>query len=143
MEKYMLTENVKVYCTTAKSFPEGIQEAFISLEKMLLKEGRTFYGISYCDDKGSIVYKAGVSETYDGEAEKYGFETFIITQGQYLAETIVDWRDNIAKIGNTFQTLFRQAIVDKTYPCVEWYKSDKEVVCMVRVNSAKSTNGLQ
>ena len=90
MEKYTLKEDVKVYCTAAKSFPDGIQEAFITLEQMLSKEGRTFYGVSYKSTDGLLIYKAAVSESFDGEAEKYGFESFTISKGEYLIETIID-----------------------------------------------------
>ena len=136
MEKYTLKEDVKVYCTAAKSFPNGIQEAFITLEQMLSKEGRTFYGVSYKSTEGFHIYKAAVSESFDGEAEKYGFESYTISKGEYLIETIIDWREKIETIGMTFQTLLADPRLDGTSPCVEWYKSDKEVMCMVKLNSS-------
>lgn len=136
MEKYTLKEDVKVYCTAAKSFPDGIQEAFITLEELLSKEGRTFYGVSYKSTDGFLIYKAGVSESFEGEAEKYGFESFTISKGEYLIETIFDWRKKIETIGMTFQTLLADSRSDKTSPCVEWYKSDKEVVCMVKLKGS-------
>ncbi len=137
MEKYNLNEDVKVYCTTAKSFPAGIQEAFITLEKMLSKEGRTFYGISHGSKDGGIIYKAAVSENFEGEAEKYGFETFIIKKGEYINETIIDWREKIDTIGPTFQRLLAHPLFDRISPCIEWYKSDKELVCMVKTDLSK------
>jgi predicted transcriptional regulator YdeE len=134
MESYYLPEDVKVYCTTAKTFPDGIQEAFITLEKMLSKEGRTFYGISHGSKDGSIIYKAAVSESFEGEAEKYGFEKYIIKKGEYSTETIFDWRNKMESIGPTFQKLLANPRLDKTSSCVEWYKSDKELMCMVRLD---------
>ncbi len=136
MDKYDLKEDVKVYCTAAKSFPEGIQEAFITLEKMLSKEGRTFYGISYKSTDGIIIYKAAVSESFEGEARKYGFERFIISKGEYLTETIIDWRKKIETIEITFKTLLADPRLDRTSPCVEWYKSDREVLCMVKLKGS-------
>lgn len=136
MEKYNLQEDVKVYCTTAKSFPHGIQEAFITLEKLLSKEGRTFYGVSYKSTEGFLIYKAAVSESFEGEAEKYGFESLTIRKGEYLIETIIDWRKKIETIGMTFKTLLADPRLDRTSPCVEWYKSDNEVMCMVKLNSS-------
>ncbi len=106
-------KNVKVFSTTAKSFPEGVQEAFITLEKMLSKEGRTFYGISYGSKDGTIIYKAAVSESFEGEAEKLGFEKFIIKKGEYATETIFDWRKKMESIGPTFQTLLADPLLDK------------------------------
>ena len=135
MEQYTLATDTKVFCTIAKSFPEGIQEAFLTLEKMLSKEGRTFYGISYKNDSGVIVYKAAVSEIFSGEAETHGFENFVIKQGEYLTETIRDWMKHSEKIGETFAALLKTPDYDDTYPCVEWYKSDKEVMCMVRIKT--------
>ncbi len=70
MDKYNLKDDVKVYCTAAKSFPQGIEEAFITLEKMLSKEGRTFYGISYKSRDDNIIYKAAVSESFEGRSKK-------------------------------------------------------------------------
>ena len=137
MEIYNLKEDIKVFCTTATSFPDGIQEAFIKLEKMLSKEGRTFYGISYKNEDGIIVYKAAVSESFSGEAENYGFETFIIRKGTYLAEKIIDWRKKMEIFGTTFQKLLADPRLDKSFPCVEWYKSDHEVMCMIKI---KNTN---
>lgn len=130
--KYNMQSDVKVICVTAKSFPEGIQEAFITLDKMLSKEGRTFYGVSYKNASNDIVYKAAVTEVYDGEAEQFGFKTFIIQKGEYLTETIMDWRTHIENIGKTFQRILEEPLYDETFPCVEWYKSDKEVLCMVK-----------
>ncbi len=133
METYNLPEDVKVFSTTAKSFPEGVQEAFITLEKMLSKEGRTFYGISYGSKDGTIIYKAAVSESFEGEAEKLGFEKFIIKKGEYATETILNWRKKMESIGPTFQTLLADPLLDKTSYCLEWYKSEKELMCMVKL----------
>src|SRR5205085_7028395 len=91
VEIYHLKNDIKVFCETAKSFPDGIQEAFITLEKMLSKEGRTFYGISYKGKDGKIIYKAAVSENFEGEGEEYGFEPLTISRGKYLTETLKDW----------------------------------------------------
>ncbi len=133
MERYNLEEDVKVFCATAKSFPENIQEAFITLEKMLSKEGRTFYGISFKNEKSVVVYKATVSESFKGEAKKYGFESFMITKGAYLTETITEWRKKTRAIVNAVHKLHADPNSDDSFPCVQWYKSNKEVMCMVKV----------
>ena len=135
MEIYNLQDDIKVFCATAKSFPEGVQEAFIKLETMLSKEGRTFYGISYKNRLGEIVYKAAVSENYEGESEKYGFETFTIRKGEYLTEKIINWMTNMHAFGETFQKLLSDPRLDTTGYCLEWYKSDEEVDCMVKINT--------
>ena len=74
---------------------------------------------------------------YEGEGEKYGCETFTIPKGEYLTETIVDFMDNIEVIPNSFKKLLSHPRLDKKFPCLEWYKSSKKVMCMVRLLSYK------
>jgi len=132
MEKYLLKDDIKVFYVTALSFPDGIMEAYEKLKAMLPSaEERKFYGISY-PQNGKIVYKAAVQETYDGEAEKYGCETFVIPHGEYISELLHDWKKNERVIGETFQKLLAQPDIDKKNGfCVEEYLNEKDVRCMV------------
>jgi predicted transcriptional regulator YdeE len=136
MKTYHLDQNVNVLCVKAKSFPEGIKEAFDTLQKLLPdSEGRVFYGISHGAPNGGIVYKAAVKESFEGEAEKYGCEALVIPQGDYLVETIMDWHQHIPSIGQTFSRLLADPRMDQNFPCVEWYKSNQELLCMVKINN--------
>jgi hypothetical protein len=136
MENYSLKDDLKVFCVAAKSFPDGVQQAFLTLEKMLPSiADRSFLGISSMKG-GVIVYKAAVLESYEGEGEKNGCETFIIKKGEYLTETIVDWRKQEARIGLVFQALLADPRLDTSFPCVEWYKGD-DVMCMIRLDNTK------
>jgi hypothetical protein len=138
MEKYNLENDLKIFCVTAKSFPEGIMEAFTTLKNILPSaEGRTFFGISCGSKDGNIIYKAAVLETYEGEGEKYRCETFIVKKAVYLAETLINWRKNVKIIGDTFMKLLADPRLDTSFPCVEWYKSDDEVMCMIRIDHVK------
>ena len=138
MNEYKLKEDVPVFCVTAQSFPDRVQEAFQTLEKMLpTMNGRTFYGISWLNENNEIVYKAAVNESYTGEAARYGCEPFLIKRGDYLTETVMNWCDDTTTIGITFKKLLADPRMDTSYPCVEWYKSDKEMMCMVKEDPAK------
>jgi hypothetical protein len=133
MEKYTLENDVNILYVTAKSFPDGIQEAYDALDKKLgTTEGRTFYGISYMYD-GKIIYKAAAAENFDGEGGQLGCETMTVKKGNYLTETILDWKENMPAFGPTFQKLLDTPQLDQNSFCVEWYKSDKEVMCMVKL----------
>lgn len=139
MEKYILKEDVKIICVQAISFPNGIQAAFNRLEKLFPDVmSRDFYGISCKNREGEIIYKAAVSELADGEAEKAGLENFLVPKGEYLVETIMDWRKNVEGIGNAFQQLLEDPRMDTGFPCVEWYKSLDEVMCMIKINPVKA-----
>ena len=134
MEHYRLDKDISIMCVTARSFPDGILEAFRTLESKHPSIGkRTFFGISYMDTDGKIVYKAAAEEEYSGEAKKYNCETFIITKGDYFAETIYNFMQDSNLIEDSFNRLLTTPWLDKTFPCVEWYINDKEVRCMVRI----------
>jgi hypothetical protein len=135
MEHYRLEKDISIMCVTAKSFPDGILEAFRTLEgKHPSIATRTFFGISYMDTNGKIVYKAAAEEEYAGEATKYNCETFIITKGDYFAETIYNFMQDSNLIEDSFNRLLATPWLDKAFPCVEWYINDKEVRCMVRIH---------
>jgi predicted transcriptional regulator YdeE len=91
-----------------------------------------FYGISYFNKEGNIVYKAAATTSSEEEAKKFGLEYFVIPKGQYLSETLVNWMDQLPNIGNTFSAMMKDERADSTFPCVEWYKSDHEMMCMMR-----------
>lgn len=139
MEHFKLAEDISIMCVTSKSFPDGILDAFRALEaKHPSIATRNFFGISYMDANGKIVYKAAAQEEYTGEAKKYNCETFLITKGDYFTETIYNFMQDSNLIEDSFCRLLTTPWLDKTFPCVEWYINDKEVRCMVRINIPES-----
>jgi predicted transcriptional regulator YdeE len=132
MEKYILSKDITVFYVTATSFPAGIEEAYKKLHSFL-PEGnqRTFYGISYSNRKGEVVYKAAVAESFPGEGEKNGCETFVIKKGEYISEILRDWKKDESSIGKTFQKLLHQPKIDPKGYCLEIYLNEKDVRCLV------------
>jgi predicted transcriptional regulator YdeE len=132
MEIYTLKKDMEIVCVTAKSFPYEIKQAFGSLISLLSSiEDRTFFGIAYQNKEGDMIYKAAVLESYDGEAEKLGCEKFTIEKGEYLTETLKDWKKDESRIGLTFRK-FSESKYNATFPCVEWYQGN-DVMCMVKL----------
>jgi len=137
MKKYNLPQDVKVFGTQVKTFPNGIGEAFDGLIKILPPgDKRAYYGISECTNEG-ITYNAAAAETYNGEAGKYGLETWTIERGDYLSETVMDWRAKTASIKNVFEEIFKSELSERSRPCIEIYKDDNEMVCMVKADQRK------
>jgi hypothetical protein len=136
MEKYNLKKELKVFGLQVKTFPLGIKEAFGNLMK-LLPDGsnRPYYGVSYMKEDGSIIYNAAAEEKYEGEAEKYNLERYIIEGGEYLTETINDWQAKTDSIKDVFHEMMQDNRVDKKKPVVEWYKTDEEMMCMVKTKN--------
>ena len=134
MEKYDLTNDIKVFGIQVKTFPSGVAEAFHDLIKKTGDELRSYYGISEFKD-GKMVYYAAAEEKFEGEAEKYNCERLKIEKGGYLTSTILGWNKKTDCIKDVFSELIMDPRVNKTKPAIEWYKNDNEMMCMVEVNN--------
>src|SRR6476660_4958420 len=108
MEEYYIDKEVKVFYVTATSFPEGVGGAFQKLLSFLPKPNeRVLYGISSPNEKGEIIYKAAVAESFPGEGEQNGCEIYLIKKGEYCSELSLDWRKDESIVGRTFQKLLK------------------------------------
>lgn len=134
MEIYDLKNDIAAIGFQVKTFPQGIGEAFDSLYK-ILPDGptRSYYGISWMTSDGAIVYNVAATEKSDDDAAKYNYERFIIEKGQYLTITVKGWMTKIDSIKEVFGELMRDKRVDDSKSCVEWYKSDDEMMCMIKM----------
>ena len=133
MEKFILDNDIKVFCEEAKSFPAGIMDAFEVLRSLVPDASeRRYFGISQPDKKGTIEYNAAVEEIYQGEAEELGCEKFVITGGEYISILIPDYMNDVSDIGKAFKELIAHPEIDPEGYCIEMY-NDNDVRCMVRV----------
>jgi len=132
MEIFNLEKDIKVFCVTADSFPAGVKKAHETLHaKLPTTEGRNFFGLSWGAADGSIIYKAAVEESFEGEAEKTGCETFIIKHGKFISEFIPNFWSDMSIIGRTFKELLAYPGIDPKGYCLEEYLSQKDVRCLV------------
>jgi hypothetical protein len=131
MEIFYQPEDLTVFGVQVKTFPNGITEAFEMLVKRFGKE-RSYFGISWMDENQRVIYYAMVSELVKGEGNKYHYEKLVIHKGEYHTETINDWMSKLDSIKDVFHGLMSDSMPDKNHPCVEWYKSDDEMLCMIR-----------
>lgn len=143
MDTFNLMKEIRVFGFEVSNSPEGIGEAFTYL---VTRVGggfrRPYYGISQMRD-GCLTYKAAAEETYKGEGLQYGFEEYVIEQGEYLAVVVRDWRKKTESIDDVFQEMVGDHRVDRTKPFVEWYKDDDEMICMARVQSVDNAKSLK
>ena len=117
-----------------KDFPAGVGEAFEALVKMI-SEGfnRSFFGISRITEKGQVIYIAAAEESFEGEAKKYNCDRYVIEKGEYLMVLVRDWRKKTGCIKDVFHEMMQDNRFDNTKPCIEWYKNDDEMLCMIKV----------
>ncbi len=138
METCHLPQDIIIFGNQVKTFPAGVQEAFGNLMKTLPDgDKRAYYGLSKMDENNNVLYWAAAAETFDGESKKHNGHQFILPKGVYLYETIKDWRSNIHCIKDVFFKMLQDEQADLTKYCIEWYKTDEEMVCMLQVNPAK------
>jgi len=138
MKKIEVKENVDLLCSPVPTFPNGINEAFDALaEKFPPENGRSFFGISYMNDSGKIIYKVAAQKINKDEGKSDGYEKFTLPKGEYLSEKIEDWKHHLDEIASTFQHLMKESAMDMQFPCIEWYKTREEMLCMVK---AKENN---
>ena len=132
MEEYYIDKDIKVFYVTATSFPKGVGGAFQKLLSFLRKPNeRPLYAISSPNEKGIIIYKAAVEESFPGEGEQNGCETFVIKKGKYWGELLLDWRKDESSVGKTFQKLLKHPSLDKSGYCLEIYPNEKDIRCLV------------
>jgi hypothetical protein len=132
MEKYYIDKDIKVFYVTATSFPEGVGDAFKKLLSFLPKPNkRLLFAISSPNEKGIIIYKAAVEESFPGEGKQNGCETFAIKKGNYWSELLLDWQKDESIVGKTFQKLLKHPNLDKNGYCLEIYPNEKDIRCLV------------
>ncbi|HLZ85924.1 MAG TPA: hypothetical protein VKQ52_01735 [Puia sp.] len=133
METYHLDHDIRLCCIPAKSFPDGVMAAFQQIMDIFPDQQgkRRLFGVSWPDGKGSLVYKAAVEESYKGEAEKLGMDTYLLKSGEYLSTVVHNFMDDIPSIGNAFRQLVEAPGVHPNTVGVEEYVSTTDVRCMV------------
>lgn len=133
MELINVKDDLHLFGIQVTTFPMGIKEAFDKIIAMV-PDGmqRVHYGISYMEgDK--VIYHAACEEKYEGEADTLNCKKYTVDKGEYIAITITGWMKKIESIGEAFHQMMKDPRVDFTKPCVEWYKTDEEMMCMMKI----------
>lgn len=133
MEKIILENDIKVRCVAAKSFPDDVLNSHQTLHSLVpFSTERNYFGVSRMEN-GKIIYKAAAEELESGELAKHDLEELVLPAGTYQSLIVKDFMKNIQAIGAAFDQLIQLPDIDPEGYCIEWYLSDKDVRCMVRV----------
>ncbi len=136
MEPFTLQKDIRVFCETADSFPEGVKSAHEKLHALIeYTADRNYFGLSRPDTNGTIIYKAAAEELKPGELSTHGLEEIIIQKGNYQSIVVHHFMKDIPAIGIAFQELIALPDIDPKGYCVEWYVNEQDVRCMVRLKS--------
>lgn len=112
-----------------KSIAEQAPRAFEALEaKLPSLKGRKFYGAALGDE-----YRACVGIHPSDDPRSLPHPTWILPSGKYVRRRILDWGQHLDVIGPTMQALLGRPDVDTSRPCLEFYRSQKELLVMVPI----------
>jgi hypothetical protein len=108
---------------------EQAPRAFAALEAALpCLKGRKFYGVVVGDE-----YRACVAIAPTDDTRSLPYPTWTLPGGTYARRRIVDWEAHLDLIGPTIEALLRRTDVDRSRPCLEFYRSRRELLVMVPV----------
>lgn len=133
MEVYRIDAPIIVIIEKAEDFGKGIGEAFVRLAEKLENKGqkRDCYGI-VMKENDEMCYYAAFTELYPQESKEKSLPTHNISSGVYQSIRVEDWNKNILHIGPTFDQILKSGKVDTSSPCIEFYKTERELICMVK-----------
>jgi hypothetical protein len=134
MELITIDKDIKVIGMKVEAFPEGIGETFTALMN-LLPDGlhRSYYGISNCIN-GHISYVAA-AEIKNPSEKIAGTEQFVIDKGLYVSKGLWQWRKHVTEIKAMFEEMMRDKRVQPESTCIEWYKDDNLMFCMIKIDN--------
>ena len=130
----IVNEDILVYCVTATSFPDGVLQAHQALHALVpFNTERKYFGLSWPDKNGDIIYKAAAQELNEGELSGHQLETKTIIKGEYLYIDVPDYMKDIPAIGAAFQQLIHDDRIAPDGFCIEWYLTQTLCRCMVKI----------
>jgi hypothetical protein len=83
------------------------------------------------------VYHKAPQHASDAGLYQGALRILFYLKGEYLMETVYDWYKKTDSLKDVFHILMQHSRVDKTKPCVEWYKNNDEMMCMVKLVSSE------
>lgn len=131
---FIIEEDIQVMYLQADNFPSGVLHCYEQLEKSIAKvQNRRYFGISWPDQNGNIMYKAAAEIQKNEIPDQYGLDSFTIKKGNYISIYIKDHMSDGKNIPQAFAELLQNPNIDKEGYCLEIYSdfTDADVHCMV------------
>lgn len=121
--------DIAVMFVRAEGGPAGARQAFASLEaKLPSTKGRKFYGVFHRGE-----YRACVAIAPGDDPAALGLQAAVIPGGHYARARLYDWQQKVDRIHEVFMGLHEGRTVDDSRPDVEFYRSARELVCLLPI----------
>ena len=134
----IMLKDIPVMFVESTNGPAGSREAFKKLESRLESlKGRKFYA-TFQYSTGQ--YRACVAIESIDEPEALGLKAWSIPGGVYAQRKLIDWTDHADEIPFIFDKLSQDYTGrnDSSRPSIEFYKSQKELVCLLPIRQIRS-----
>jgi effector-binding domain-containing protein len=131
---YSIEAEIVVMIEKAVDFGQDIAQSYVRLAEKLghkVSDKRDCYGL-VLKVNDTMAYYGGFTQAIQNEAIDKSIETHIIPAGNYQSILIEDWNKKLLEIGPTFDQILKSGLVDMMSPCIEYYKSETELICMVK-----------
>ena len=133
METIIIKEDIALFYIQALNFPNDISSTFEKMYSLFeVTHERKVFGISR-PENGKIVYKVAAEQISKNELAKHLLQQFIIPKGKYLSIEIKNYKNQIGLIGDAFNKLIVNPKIEPNGYCIEWYQTDNDVICMVKL----------
>lgn len=118
----------------------GPPAAFNRLESNLpTLKGRKFYGIFKASPEGEE-YFACVARIESDDPEAMHLEEGLIPGGWYARRKLLNWEEDVSKIGKTFDEMANKCKVDGERQSIEFYRSQIEVLLYLPIQRLGSSS---
>lgn len=115
-------KDMKVVYVEAKSFPEGIEEAFDRLKEKIGHIKRlSYFGISNPEAGKGIVYRAAAATMPEVNADELGLGELTVKGGNYYSVELADISQDVSQISEAFELILSKPDIDPKGMCIEVY----------------------
>jgi hypothetical protein len=130
---YVIENDIELMVEKSNDFGQDIAQSFVRLAEKIghQNEKRDCYGLITKSEMKTIYY-AGFTQVNPNEAKDKNIETMNLPKGNYQSILIENWNQKLLEIGPTFDQILKSGKVDTMSPCIEFYKSESELICMVK-----------
>ncbi len=133
IQEFYIDNDINLIYEVAQDFGQDIAQTFVRLAEKIGHSGekRDCYGLIFKEEKG-MEYRGAFTMINPNEGIDKNIPVFTIPSGKYYSILIENWNQKILEIGPTFDQILKTRKVDTLCPCIEFYQTNKNLICLVK-----------
>jgi hypothetical protein len=136
IEEFIVERDIELIYEVATDFGQDIAQSYVRLAEKTGHSGekRDCYGLVLKTGKG-MEYRGAFTQLCSNEGLEKQIPVFTIPSGKYYSILIENWNQKLLEIGPTFDQILQSGKVDTMSPCIEYYRTESELICMVKASA--------